>query len=492
MAAGDSEHRCEYRERVEQLEAELTQVNIELAALKRQVFGRKSEKLPRVESQLRPKRSANDPQAQAVRAERRAKQMELAGCVQVHEVPEERRTCPNCEHQKLKSIGGGRRSATLDYVPGFLVREEHVQQVLACTTCDYVVRADAPKKVFERTRYGPGLMAHIVTQKCADSMPIYRLEKQLKRLDVPIGRSTLTDLFHRAAEELAPVSKRLQEKVSQAEIVQADETPVKVQKRKKRGYMWTFVAEDAEIPGDLVSFRFSPDRSGQTPLEVLKGTQGTLVVDAYTGYNAVTDVDGRERAGCMAHVRRKFFEAMSSAPKAEEAMEIILDAYRVEHDARELGIVGTPQHLELRQTRSRDAMERLREWLTEHRDQYPPKSSLARAIAYADNNWDALERFLEDVRIPIDNNASERALRRVALGRKNFLFVGHDQAGANLAGLYSLVATCEANDVNPEAYIADVLMRLDEQSASEIDELLPHQWKPSDRKIPEWLDKAIS
>jgi transposase len=237
--------------------------------------------------------------------------------------------------------------------------------------------------------------------------------------------------------------------------------------------MWTFRAEK------LVAYEFSPSRSGQTPLAVLGGTQGTLLVDAYTGYNPVVDVNGRVRAGCLAHVRRKFFEALPNAPDAQTALDLILDVYRVEHKASELGIVRTAVHAQLRATEAADAMHRLHAWLLSHEGVHLPKGPMGKAVSYALDNWEHLQVFLRDVRVPVDNNASERALRIVALGRKNFLFVGHHEAGQNLAILYSLMATCEEHGVDPHAYLADVLVRVDDHPNKKLDDLLPDKWAVS-------------
>jgi transposase len=157
---------------------------------------------------------------------------------------------------------------------------------------------------------------------------------------------------------------------------------------------------------------------------------------------------------------------------------LILDVYRVEHEAKKHDIVRTPAHLELRRTRGREAMAAFIAWLEEHKDTFPPKSAFGQAISYARNRGDTLTRFLDDVRIPLDNNASERALRIVALGRKNFLFVGNPDCGDNLAGMYSLIATCDLHEVDPLEYLRDVLLRVDTHPAAKIDELLPHRWTP--------------
>ena len=262
----------------------------------------------------------------------------------------------------------------------------------------------------------------------------------------------------------------------------ADETRMRMQNdgsgNPKNGFHWTFVAEDDRGEAD-VAFVFAADRSGETPRQVLGGTEGTLLVDAYSGYNSVADVSSRERAACHAHLRRYFHEALATAPIVQEPINLILELYRVEHLAKEQGIVGSAAHLALRKERAGPARQRLKAWLDGQLERHPPKSPLGVAIRYARGHWTELGRFLDDARIPLDNNASERALRRVALGRKNFLFVGDLNSGRNIAGLYSLVATCEARAINPFEYLADVLVRIGSHPQSRIDELLPGDWAPA-------------
>jgi transposase len=357
------------------------------------------------------------------------------------------------------------------YVPGYFRRRVHQCEVLACTRCGQKLVAAAPPRPFEKSPYDASLVAHVIVQKCACSVPIYRLEKQFKLLGIPMARSTMTDLFHAAAEKLKLLYDRLLNRVVHSDIVLADETTLAMQDTKKKGYMCTFRT------GTLVADKFAPSRSGKTPQSVLGGTKGALLVDAFTGYNAVIDVDGRTRAACLAQLRRKFFEALPTAPEAQQALDIILDVYRVELRATGQRVVRTDPHAKIRDTESRSAMSRFRSWLDHHRDLYPPKGPLGKAINYAFDNWTELMVCLDDVNVPADNNASERALRIVALGRKNFLFVGHKEAGQNLAVLYSLMATCELHGVDPHAYLADVLVRADDHPHKRIDELLPDRWK---------------
>ncbi len=203
------------------------------------------------------------------------------------------------------------------------------------------------------------------------------------------------------------------------------------------------------------------------------------MVDGFTGYNAVTVPEGRSRAGCWAHARRDVFDSVKTAPVAQEMLDLILELYEVEYEAEKAGILGTTAHLELRKTESVAVLERIKGWLEAQKPKHLPKSPMGKASRYIQGQWTALTRFLENANIPLDNNASEGSLRVPVLGRHNFLFVGHDKGGENLAALYSLVATCQANGVNPQAYLADVLMRVKRHPASAIDELLPHRWSPA-------------
>jgi transposase len=481
MGPPANDHDCGWKTRATDLEAKLEETSAKLdavvakmAAMERRILGPKSEKLPPIDREVRKQRPADPAAIQATRrknAELRATRVVTEDVP--HKVPDAERTCPKCAGTKLRPVGAGKVSTVLDYVPGYFRRRQHIRETLACACGEHIVTAPGPDHSVEGARYGDSFRAFVVTSKCADAIPLYRQAKQMSRLGIPISRSTLTDLLHQAAEQLAPLSKRLLELVAGSEVVQADETSLKMQQPNKRGFVWTFLAEK------LIAYVFSSSRSGETPSTVLGASTGTLVVDMYTGYNEVTSTGGRTRAACLAHARRRFFDALPYAPEARTALEMIRDVYVVEHDAKADGIARTDAHTSLRRGRARPIMDRLHAWLIERKDQYAPRSPMASAVRYALNNWDELTRFLDDARIPPDNNRSESALRVVALGRKNFLFVGNQEAGANIAGLYSLTATCEANGVEPIAYLTDVLGRVGSHPATALDQLLPHNWRPS-------------
>lgn len=471
--------RNEAAEKIAKLEAEIRQ-------LKKHFLGPKSEKIPTLDAEL--KKADNE---RADPAEIRKKREENARAREpkrrreiFHHVPDASRICPRCAIPLLPKGGGWLLDDPLiEYVGEAFELEEHFLEMLFCPECEYEVTASGPTRVLEGGRYGPGFFAFLIVSKCGDSIPIYRLEKRFKRLGIPMARSTMNNLAHGAARELEPIYKRMLELIKGSDLTLADETSMRVQKRKKRGFVWAFTApifgDDSKISGWIKGYKFSPDRSGDTPKAVLGDSKGFLVVDMYTGYNTVTKVEGRERAGCNGHSRRYFYDSLETAPDAaRKALDFYLEVFRVEREAKKLGIETTPAHLELRQAKSRPIMDRFKTWLEEEQPRHLPKGPMGQAISYALHHWDALTLFLTDARIPMTNNISEGNLRVVALGRKNFLHFGNDEAGQNFAILYSIVSSCEANGVNPIEYLKDVLIRVHTHPSSRIDELLPHHWHP--------------
>jgi transposase len=470
------DHECSLMGFVKELADRLAKLEHENTQLKKSLFGKSSErsKLPRV-------KTSGPPTPEEVKATRRARADAKTQTPTVrieHKVPEAMRRCTACGRTDLVPMGPGKRSFVWEFVPAKFVRHEHVQEVLRCRCGGCVVTAPGAPKVFEKGQYGASFLAHLAVAKCADHLPIYRLEKELARKGVPVARSTMNELLHRASALLAPVWTRHLDVIRARDIVLADETRLRILKdasgKPKTGFVWTFGAADANGHFD-VAYEFADSRSGATPKKVLDGTKGVLLVDGYTGYNDIEKVSMRRRAACFAHVRRYFFESLKTAPVAQEALDMITELYRVEHDAKEQHLSETA-HFELRKLRSGPIRERLKAWLDMQRPRHPPKSPLGTAIRYTLGQWAELGVFLEDARVPLDNNASERSLRRIALGRKNYLFVGDVAAGKSLAGLYSLVATCETRGINPFDYLADVLGRVQDHPASALDELLPAAW----------------
>lgn len=448
--------------------------------LEQMLFGKKSEKLISVDRQVKKRRKKDESKAakdreraRQVRKKNAAAKRKLPKEEKEHKVPDEDCKCPFCGGDKYAFLGW-EESVEYEFVPAHFKQIVHRREKKACTCGQHILTGPAPIRVSEGVIYGPGMHAHAIVSKCLDSIPFYRMSKQFERAGIPMARSTICDMFHRSADLLGPIYDRIIELLPLEKYVNADETRIKVQEEEKtrEAYVWTFIG------GPFVAYVFSPSRSGETPVKILGDSTGVLQVDQYSGYNRVTAPDKRDRAGCMGHARRKFFEARDKAPDlVEHVLDQILELYIVEYDAAEEEILGTDKHLMMRQVRSKPILESLKEFLVNEEPNHLPKGPVAKAIGYFTGNYDALELFLKDPNIPLDNNVSERQLRLIALGRKNYLFVGHDVAGQNLAILQTFVATCVANGVNPQEYLTDVLIRIQSHPQSKIDELLPHNWE---------------
>lgn len=381
--------------------------------------------------------------------------------------------CSHCNSERLTPTGTEVVSEEIEYIPAHLLLRKHHCTRKRCLDCNQMVIAQGPVRVTENGDYGPGLHAYVAVSKCADSMPLHRLSCQFRRQGVDLGRSTLGDIFHRTAKLLIPIYNRLCEIVKASFYVGADETPLDLfaQDKCKRGYIWTFHCAQAII------YLFEDTRSGEVAKNFLANTSGVLTADGYAGYNSSCTSEGRSRSGCWAHVRRKFFESLNTAKEdATAAMLMIGDLYNVEFDAAVEKIIGTDAHLAMRKKKSSVIIERLKHACVKWKGLHPPKSPMGKAVTYAENQWSELTIFLDDANIRLDNNLSENALRIIAIGRKNFMFVGTKQAGQNLAILQSIIATCRIHGVNPQTYISDILIRMHTTPMSKLDELLPMNW----------------
>jgi transposase len=321
---GDGDHRCEWRDRAEQLESELGQMREQFAAmqgtlekLQRHVFGKRSEKMPPVAEAIRDPARAEEERIAALqkRRENAEKKRQLVTRKIEHNVRDNQKTCPKCGGHEFTALGTGKMTELYELVPARVERQLHVQEKLRCRCGETILTADGPAKVYDKARFGPTFMAQVAVSKCADSLPLYRQAKAYRRAGVQVDDSTLGDLFHRDAEIVQPLYERLLHLVAEKEIVLADETTQRVQAKGKTrtAWLWSFIARD-ESEKEMIAYVFSRSRSGETPVRVLADTMGKLLVDGYSGYNKVTLPGGRERAGCLAHLRRKFFDAQSAAP----------------------------------------------------------------------------------------------------------------------------------------------------------------------------------
>ena len=418
-----------------------------------------------------PSRAKNDEAARAARAANRDARRNACPVEEVlHPLPDaDKVECSFCGSPNISPMPAEAPSEEYEYVPGRLIRRRHSREKACCKDCGTIHRAPAPTRIIDGAQYGPGFVARTVVSKLLDCLPFYRQAKIWARDGFHVSPATLMDLFHMAAGILKPLHGAMCALVAQADLVFADETTLKLQDRKKVGFVWTFIC------GEVTLYQFATGRSGKTPVDMLGESSGFLVVDGYSGYNHVCTPDKRVRAGCNAHARRKFVGDDDAGAKQ------VVDKYRVvwevEREAVERGIAGTEAHLAMRRDRSRPALEAIKKWCDDHGGRYGPKEPVGKAITYFVNQWPYLIRFLDDVRIPPDNNLSERMLRLIALGRKNYLFVGNETAGQNLAVLMSIVTTCVQHDVDPQAYLTDVLLRVQTHPASDVRALLPDAWK---------------
>lgn len=446
----------------------------------KRAFKRRTEKMGKMPKVPRPPRTTEEI------AERRTEQALLRAEKVVTEdktipVPEQLKKCHLCGGNEFRSIGTGKDSEVYSYVPGYFRRVVHAREVVACRCGGCMITAPAPERWAEKTRYDSSFVAHLVVSKCLIVTPLYRLEQSFARLGMPIARSTMNDLFRRAAQKLEPLRTPLFEAIRKDFLVHVDETSFKMTKQGSKSFFWTFVGKS------LTGYRFDLTRGGDVPLDVLGESTGVVLCDDYRGYDPLAKVGKRQRAGCLAHARRKFFEAGEVA-EAKEALAWINAMYSVEHEAERRGIVGTEEHLVLRRNFTRPFFVQLQLLARQLSRSHGPKTLLGRAARYAWKNQRELGRALHDVRIPLDNNRAENALRVVALGRKNFLFVQSKESGDELALLYSLVVSCTRVGVNPVEYVADVLDRIDKTAEDNYAELLPDRWKPASASVSALFD----
>ena len=472
---------------------EIEHLKLLLAKLHRMQFGRKSEKRQRQIEQLelrleelqsnraqepssalsRP--APGSPVASPEKARRRALPDHLPRQTRTHK-PQET-VCPQCQGE-LRKLGED-VSEVLEYVPASFVVVRHVRPKLSCSQCDCIVQAKAESRPIERGLAGAGLLAHVLVSKYCDHQPLYRQSEIYARQGVELERSTLADWVGGSAHLLEPLVEEVRRYVMAGSKLHADDTPVPVlapgNGETKTGRLWTYV-RDNRPAGDpappAVWFAYSPDRRGEHPAQHLERFCGTLQADAYAGFNQLYENGRIQQAACWAHVRRKFYDLQQAhaSPVAGEALERIASLYGIEKEIR-----GRPpeERRAVRRERSKPLLASLRSWFEATLLQLSRKSDTTAAIRYALSRWDALLRFCEDGRLEIDNNAAERSLRGVALGRKNYLFAGSDSGGERAAAIYSLIESAKLNGLDPEAYLREVLSCIADHSINRIQELLP-------------------
>lgn len=505
------------------------QMEHQLQQLLRRLYGRSSEKidprqmalfaemLKQIEAQAEPSTPAalddhvQDAHAASKGHGRRKLAPDLPRQRVIHDLSEEEKPCPGCG--TMRTVIGEETSEQLDYVPAQVTVIEHVRLKYICKACEnnvaeggpQITTAAKPLSPIEKGLAAPGLLSHVIVAKYADSLPLHRLEKILARHDINIARSTMCDWMRQSAEALRPLHELMIKDVLASKVIHTDDTPVDVQDprlgKTRQGRFWVYLGDQAH---PQVVFDYTPNRTRDGPMTFLDGWGKNdlhyLQADAFGGYDGIYagQAGGNVvEVACWAHARRYFYDARKADYRnSAQALAYIKMLYDVERDAierfeaqsRDDDGGSQPNRtlaeiiVELRQERSATILVQFRTWLlglqAVNGGDVLPKSPMGQAITYAMNQWAALCVYLLDGNLAIDNNVSENALRRIAIGRNNWMFLGSDNGGRTGATLFSLIATCQRHCVEPFAYLRDVLTRIAGHPHHRLAELLPGNWKP--------------
>lgn len=490
---------------------EIEHLKLQLATLRRQRYGRSSEKLDRDIDQLEMRLEdleenlgeqiaahakhpdpelAEEPAAKPPRKSggRRPLPAHLARELVVHE-PEIICNCGSCDPARLVKIGET-TTEVLEKIPAKLKVIRHVRPKYACRLCEAVFQAPAPELPIEKGRPGPGLLANVAVSKYCDGIPLYRQSVILEREGIEIDRATMAEWMGHVAWWVLPLAERIGEYVMGQGVIWTDDTPIRTLApgtgKTRLARFWCYAVDPRPYAGaghPAAFYRYSPDRKGERPRSHLEGFSGYLHADAFAGYDALYRANGAKppritHVACLAHARRKLFDVFNAtkSPIAEEALRRIQELYAIEAE-----INGKPagQRQAARQARSKPLLAAFHTWAMAQRRRLSGKTPLGKALQYALSRWDALTRYLEDGRLSIDNNLSERLLRGIAVSRKNFLFLGSDRGGERAAAIFTIIESAKLNNLNPEAYLATVLDRMARgHPINRLDELLPWNFQP--------------
>ncbi len=476
---------------------EVEQLKLQIARLRRMQFGRSSEKIERTIEQLELRLEELEAEAPA------ASDGELPPAVEPSSPPEGKKpkrralpahlparevvhapscTCPACGGEMRKV--GEDVTNVLDYIPGHFEIVRHIRPAFSCRRCETMVQEQMPSLPIERGLPGAGLLAHILVSKYCDHQPLYRQSQIYAREGVDLDRAIMAAWVGKVAALASPLVEAAADHVMAAEKLHVDDTPVPVlapgMGKTKTGRLWVYLRDERPFGGrapPAVVYRYSPDRKAEHPRAQLADFHGFLQADGYSGFGALYETaDGQPASvtevACWAHVRRYFYDihVASNAPIAGEALQRIGQLFDVERAA--MGRSPEQRRL-LRQSAARPVMDDLAAFLDASLMQISGRSELAKAIRYARSRWTALTRYLDDGTLEISNNAAERAIRPLALGRKNYLFAGSDAGGERAAATYTLIETAKLNGLDPEAYLRVVIGRIADHPINRIAELLP-------------------
>jgi len=470
-------------------DAKISKLTFEIAQLRRVQYGRKSEQLGDTQKAL----FDEDIDADLAALERELEELRDTCTKPTEEKKVPKRTplpshLPRVEFRHepevtscacgtaLRRIGED-VSEKLDYTPGEFTVHRHIRGKWVCADCETLIQAPVAPEIIDKGIPTAGLLAHVLVAKHSDHLPLYRQESIFKRAGMAIPRSTLSSWVGVSGYRLQPLVEALKAEILECAVLQADETPVAMLApgtgKTHRSYLWAYVAGEFESLRAVV-YDFTPSRSGEHPRKFLGDWKGQLVCDDFSGYKACFS-KGITEVGCMAHARRYFVDlhVANKSQFAADAIEWFRQLYAVETLVKDR---KPEERLEARQTHSMPIASAFHDWLSTQRLRVPDGSATAKAIDYSLNRWRALTRYLQDPALPIDNNHDERQIRTWALGRSNWLFAGSLLAGQRAAAITSLIQSAKLNQLDPYAYLKDVLARLPSHSEARLSELLPHRW----------------
>lgn len=481
----------------------IEKLKAQLAVLKRARFGQSSEKLDRqidllesvigdleeAEAENEARQEARTPAADRPKRERGNRNPLPAHLPREIIAHPGACACPACGSQRLRKIADDEREV-LEYVPSHFKVVVHQRPKMSCRDCEAISQPPMPSLPIERGRPGAGLIAHVAIAKFCDHLPLHRQSEIYAREGVELDRSTLADWLGRAAWLMRPLAERIGDYARAGPTLHADDTPIPVQDpgrgRTRTGRLWVVVRDEkpwGSSNPQAAYYRYSPDRKGEHAQALLASARGYLHADAYAGFNKLYEPDPAtggprlEPVACWAHARRELFDehARTRSPIPRQAMEKMAEIFAIE---RQINGQSPKVRLQVRQTTSASLVAELKTFLETSLMRISRKSTLAVAIRYSLVRWEALSRFLHDGRLEMTNNAAERAIRPLTLGRRNWTFLDSDAGGERAAVFFTIIQTCKLNGVNPEAYLADVISRIADHPANRIDELLPWNWSP--------------
>ena len=498
----NARQRDEANRRRDEAEIKALRLEVELLRLKKWYYGPKADRLQSpgdvaqmllgfaTELEARPVNPQDLPENEplpplaAIRRVRRGRRNlaafeNLPVVRQEHDLPEDQKPCPCCGEMRQRI--GSESSWQVEFIPGHFERIEHVRLKYACKKCEQnaenpqIELADKPQQPIDKGMAGPGLLAYVVTSKYADYLPLYRLESIFGRNGLEISRGTQSLWCRDVAEIVKPLFDLMVQRVLQSHVVCTDDTvmPMLWPGKTKQARMWVYVG-DEHHPYNVFDFTLGRSRDG--PAAFLKDYKQTLLADGYGGYDGVVVGNDITRAGCWAHARRKFVDAEKThSAIAAAAVGIIKRLYAIEDRGKGLDV---GQRRALRQRESVPILSALKDKLFAWRDQLLPKHPMAEAVGYALNQWNELNVYTTDGAVPIDNNVSEREMKRIVLNRKNSLFVGNPRGGQTAAILSSMTSTCRRHGIDPQHYLTQLLTNLPATPISQLSDWLPDQWRP--------------